>query len=91
MMELDDRIKNILLVCSILAILLGLYMAFIYAPYADASVQPNNDFYGGVWANNVEISPDIDFYVDLDLVDGFPADSVRIVSRKEIRDMDYLY
>ena len=31
-----------------------------------------------------------DFYVDLDLIEGFPSDSMRIVARKEIRDMDYL-
>jgi len=65
-------------------------MAYVYAPYANVQILPNNDFYGGIWGQQIAINPGIDFYIDLDMIDDFVSNSMRVVARKEIRDFEDL-
>ena len=49
-------------------------VAIVYAPYATIGVQPNGDFLGMLWANQLDIQPNGVFYLDEDAVHLFDGD-----------------
>lgn len=42
-------------------------VGFLYAPLATIRIQPNASIYGGVWGRDVNIAPNGDLFVDMDL------------------------
>jgi hypothetical protein len=59
---------------------------FLYAPYAPVQLWPNGSLYGAVWADNVDLQPNGDIYIDLSLLEKMKSHRIAIVSWKEIRN-----
>ena len=62
------------------------FAAFLYAPYGDILMQPNNDLKGVFWANDVRCQPNNDIYLDVSLLDRFLAARVRLVQWRIIAE-----
>ena len=61
------------------------YIGFIYAPLATVRIQPAGAFYGALWADEIEVWPGGNVYIDIDFLDGFDmGEPMRIVSWKQI-------
>jgi hypothetical protein len=58
--------------------------AFIYAPYATIRFQPQNDFYGMMWAQDVRLQPSGDVYIDVSLLDSFTASYVELAQWRRL-------
>jgi len=58
----------------------------IYAPYSKVNVKHSADVYGIIWANEVDIKNSGEVYFDTALKDKWLADTISIVSWKEVRD-----
>ena len=60
------------------------FKGMVYAPYASVVVKNSADIYGMIWANEVDIKNTGEVYFDTALKDKCPADTVTIVSWREI-------
>jgi hypothetical protein len=60
--------------------------AFIYSPYAPVRVWPNIDFFGTIWADDTDLHPGGNVYVDLSLLEKIKSNRISIVSWKEVRN-----
>ena len=62
----------------------SLFKGTIYAPYASVEVKNSADFYGLVWADEVDIKNSGDVYIDLSIVKENPSDEITLLSWKEV-------
>ena len=60
------------------------FKGMVYAPYANVAVKNSADVYGMIWANEVDIKNSGEVYFDTALKDKCLADTVSIVSWREI-------
>ena len=63
----------------------GTFMGFVYTPYADLHIQPNNNAYGLFWGNTVLLQPMGDLYLDVAAHDDFLSNNMNLTQWKEIR------
>ncbi len=61
------------------------FRGFVYAPNAFVQVMNSADYYGVVWAEEVELKNGGDFYIDVALLDMFWSSGVYIASWREVR------
>ena len=57
----------------------------VYAPYCQVKMLPNNNFYGWNWADESILQPNIEYWIDLDSLEDLWANSVELLSLKEVR------
>jgi len=62
----------------------SIFKGTVYAPYADIDVKHSADVYGMIWANEVDIKNSGEVYFDTALKDKWLADTVSIVSWREV-------
>lgn len=52
------------------------FVGFIYAPLASITIQPGGDFLGALWANSVDVAPNGQMYVDLDILNRLSVEGL---------------
>ncbi len=58
---------------------------FIYAPNATVRLQPNANFYGGIWAKEVTLQPNGNYFIDTSILNTYKSTRLTFVSWKESR------
>lgn len=61
------------------------FSGFIYAPFANVEVKNSGNFYGLVWAQEVDMKNSGDVYIDLQLLKKYLSNKVQLLSWKEER------
>lgn len=61
------------------------FSAFLYAPYAEATFQPNGDARGVCWTELCHLKPGGDYFVDINLLKQFLSKELEFTAWKEVR------
>ena len=61
------------------------FRGMVYAPYADVKIQPNSHAYGAWGANNIQLQPNGNAFVDTRTVNEFLNANMTVMHWKEVR------
>ena len=59
---------------------------FVYAPFAEVKIWPNDSFYGIVWGRDVDLHPGGDVYINMSMLERIKSNRVLLVAWKELRN-----